>query len=62
MPVTLIGRSHHSRSMAPATSSTMLEVASVRTPTVPMGQSELTMSMVCLARRPWGVLVSMCAP
>jgi hypothetical protein len=33
--------------------------AIVRTPTVPIGHSELTMSMVCLARSPWGVLVSM---
>ena len=32
------------------------------TPTGPMGQSELSMSMVCLARRPCGVLISMCTP
>src|SRR4029079_12844925 len=37
-------------------------MAIVRTPTVPIGQSELTMSMVCLARSPWGVLVSMWTP
>ena len=34
----------------------------VATPTVPIGHSELIMSMVCLARRPWGVLISIGAP
>ena len=34
----------------------------MRTPTVPIGQSELSMSMVCLARSPWGVLVPMWTP
>src|SRR5690349_7636862 len=34
----------------------------VRTPTVPIGHSELSMSMVCLARRPCGVLISIGTP
>jgi hypothetical protein len=41
------------------TKSTISGAANVRTPTGPIGQSELSMSMVCLARSPWGVLVSM---
>ena len=36
---------------------TICGAASVRTPTVPIGQSELSMSTVCLARKPGGVLM-----
>ncbi len=36
--------------------------AIVRTPTVPMGHSELSMSMVCFARRPCGVLIAIGTP
>ena len=36
--------------------------ASVRTPTSPIGQSEFSMSMVCLARKPGGVLMLIFTP
>src|SRR5437899_1727055 len=62
MPVTVIGRSNHRLPMAEVTASTCCGAAIVRTPTVPIGQSELSMSIVCLARRPWGVLISIGAP
>src|SRR5690349_13572728 len=62
MAVTVMGRSAHSRSIAPATHSTCSGTASVATGTTPIGQSELTMSSSCLARGPCGVLVSMCIP
>src|ERR1700716_1055577 len=57
--VTRKGRSHQIESSLVPTSSTISGAASVRTPTGPIGQSELSMSMICLARRPCGVLVSM---
>src|SRR5215213_3722295 len=62
MPVTVIGRSNHRLPMAPVTLLTSSGAAIVRTPTVPIGHSELSMSMVCLARIPWGVLVSIWRP
>src|SRR5712675_2427556 len=60
--VTRKGRSHQIESSLVPTSSTISGAASVRTPTGPIGQSELSMSMVCLARSPCGVLVSMRTP
>src|SRR6478672_4836776 len=62
MLLTVIGRSHHRLPMAVVMPLTCSGVAIVRTPTVPIGQSELTMSIVCLARSPCGVLVSMWTP
>src|SRR3954451_17112001 len=59
---TVIGRSHHRLPMAVVMGLTWSGAAMVRTPTVPIGQSELSMSMVCLARSPWGVLISMGTP
>ncbi len=44
--------------MVASTESTLLGAASVATPAGPIGQSELSMSMVCWARRPGGVTVS----
>src|ERR1700752_770705 len=61
-PSRVNGRSHQSSSMVVCTDSTLSGAARVRTPTGPMGQSELSMSMVCWARRPGGVLVSICRP
>ena len=58
-PETVIGRSSHRLPIAAVMPLTCCGAAIVRTPTVPIGQSELSMSMVCLARSPWGVLVSM---
>ena len=48
--------------MVVSTESTLSGAASVLTPTGPIGQSELSMSMVCWARRPCGVLVSIWSP
>src|SRR3954453_4045620 len=62
IPLTVIGRSHHRLPIAAVMPLTCAGAPIVRTPTVPIGHSELTMSMVCLARSPWGVLVSMCKP
>ena len=62
-PLTVNGRSHHSvfhgrgDRRRPARAR-----PACATPTVPIGQSELSMSMVCLARSPCGVLVSMWTP
>ena len=56
------GRSHHIPSIVVSTESTMSGAASVRTPTGPMGQSEFSMSMVCLARTPGGVRMSIRRP
>src|SRR5271166_5918189 len=56
------GRSHQSPSMVFSTESTSSVAARVPTPTGPMGQSELSMSMVCCARRPGGVPLSIRCP
>src|ERR1700675_563531 len=48
--------------MVVSTDSTLAGRASVRTPTGPIGQSELIMSNVCWARSPGGVLVSIWRP
>src|ERR1700733_1545102 len=61
-PLSVKGRSHQSFSMVVSTGLTLSAVARVATPTGPMGQSELTMSSVCWARRPGGVLMSIRAP
>ena len=53
------GRSHQILSIVAPTSSMIFGAARVRIPLGPIGQSELSMSMICLARRPCGVLVSM---
>ena|SRR6478735_12818319 len=60
--VTVNGRSHQMVSIVTPTFSTAWGAARVRTPTGPIGQSLLSMSMVCLARRPCGVLIWMGTP
>ena len=50
------------RSMVASTGSTISGAARVLTLTGPMGQSEFSMSMTCLARTPCGVLVSIRTP
>src|SRR5664279_4518396 len=61
-PARVYGRSHHSESIVVTTESTMSGAARVLTLTGPMGQSEFSMSMTCLARTPCGVLVSIRTP
>src|ERR1700747_3531326 len=61
-PFRVKGRSHQSPSMVVSTDSTLSGAARGRTPTGPIGQSELSMSIVCWARRPGGVLVSIPRP
>ncbi|CPB43374.1 Uncharacterised protein [Mycobacterium tuberculosis] len=61
-PASANGRSHQSASMVVLTVSTCPGAARVPTPISPIGQSELSMSMVCCARRPGGVLVSIRCP
>src|ERR1700733_8474442 len=48
--------------MVVSTESTWLGAARVRTPTGPIGQSELSMSKLCWARSPGGVRVSIARP
>src|SRR5690348_10507652 len=62
MPATVIGRSNHRLPIAEVIWLTCCGAAIVRTPTVPIGHSELSMSTVCLARRPCGVLIGIGAP
>src|SRR5690348_12844083 len=62
MPATVIGRSSHRLPIADVMALTWSGAAIVRTPTVPIGHSELSMSMVCLARRPCGVLIPIGTP
>src|SRR6516164_10533602 len=61
-PAKVKGRSHQRPSMVVSTDSTLSGAARVPTPTGPIGQSELSMSMVCRARSPGGVLVSIPRP
>ncbi|BDB45342.1 hypothetical protein MKCMC460_56660 [Mycobacterium sp. 20KCMC460] len=48
--------------MVASTDSTFSGAARVPTPTGPIGQSELSMSIVCCARSPGGVVVSIRCP
>src|ERR1700739_2035726 len=56
------GRSHQRFAMLDSTGLIISAVARVATPIGPIGQSELSMSSVCWARKPAGVLMSIWRP